>query len=75
MVLKKLKLFLLVIALPAVLLCLASQINPPAGVTAKTTACDHGTCCKNEKCDGNDHCDACKTGEFCQNDKTQGHQQ
>ncbi len=74
MVLKKLKLFLLVIALPAVLLSLASQISPPEGVTVKNMDCDC-TCCEKEKCDGNDACRKCEERGHCEGKKTHSVQQ
>ncbi len=65
MIQKKLKLFLLVIALPAVLLSLVSQMNRQ---DSGHSTCG-SVCCVKEKCKTENSCSHCKGCGSCESEK------
>ncbi|MBX3255467.1 MAG: hypothetical protein KF862_15105 [Chitinophagaceae bacterium] len=61
MIAKKLKLFLLVITLPAMLLLLVSHITQQGDIIAQTSCEDHA----DATCTGSKSCTACKNCSSC----------
>ncbi len=64
MVRKKLKLFLLVIVLPALLLSVAGQMSLPADAAADCKGC--AVCSRTELCNEKTTCTVDDTGKSCQ---------